>query len=85
LSTRLQNPGDLGSALDGTLVPGVVPALHWVFAAQAALALAAALVGAFVIGWRRMEQPTTMHAEPRMLAKVAASERERIGAMTRGS
>ena len=83
LSARLQTPGDLGLALDGTSVPGLVPALHWVFAAQAAVALAAALVGALVIGWRRVGQPNRQ-AEPRMLAELAASARSG-SEMTRGS
>lgn len=50
LSGHLQTRGMLATVLDGRPVAGLVPALHWVFVAQAAVALAAALLTAFVIG-----------------------------------
>jgi hypothetical protein len=41
-----------GLVLDGTSVPGLLHALHWVFAAQAGIALLGAVAAALVIGRR---------------------------------
>jgi EmrB/QacA subfamily drug resistance transporter len=60
LSARLGASGGSGLVLDGTSVPGLIPALHWVFAAQAGLALLGAVAAVLVIG-RRLPGPAASH------------------------
>jgi predicted MFS family arabinose efflux permease len=54
LSSHLQGRVNIGLVLDGTSVPGLIPALKWVFTAQACVALAAALLAALLIRQRLM-------------------------------
>jgi EmrB/QacA subfamily drug resistance transporter len=46
-----------GLVLDGTSVPGLLHALHWVYAAQAAIALLGAVAAGLVIGRRAGRRP----------------------------
>jgi EmrB/QacA subfamily drug resistance transporter len=70
LSARLGASGGHGLVLDGASVPGLIPALHWVYAAQASLALIGAAAAALVIG-RRL--PRRRVAEPAVERPVAAA------------
>ncbi|HEY4938490.1 MAG TPA: MFS transporter [Actinomycetota bacterium] len=75
LSARLGALGGHGLVLDGTSVPGLIPALHWVYAAQASLALIGAAAAALVIGRRlprRREAEPAEPPEPAVETTVAA-------------
>ena len=63
-----------GLVLDGTSVPGLLHALHWVYAAQAGIALLGAVAAALVIG-RRLGRPGE---EGRTSVPVAPSEHEPV-------
>src|ERR1700704_4793975 len=68
LTARLGASGASGLVLDGTSVPGLIPALHWVYAAQAAIALIGAATAALVIGRRSPRRSETKVAIERPVA-----------------
>jgi MFS family permease len=79
LSARLGALGGHGLVLDGTSVPGLIPALHWVYAAQASLALIGAAAAALVIGRRLPRRREAEPAEP-PVPPVPAVERPAVAA-----
>jgi EmrB/QacA subfamily drug resistance transporter len=73
LSARLGASGGSGLVLDGTSVPGLIPALHWIYAAQAGLALLGAVAAALVIGRRLPRRSETKVEGPGIETPVAAA------------